>query len=232
LKAIQDRDGFRAFKIRVGKPFGHDVDEWPGRTESILKTVRTGLGDETLLYADANSGFTPARAIEVGRIMEDYGYCHFEEPCPYPELEWTKEVADALDVPVAGGEQDTSMAQWRRMIGMRAVDIVQPDICYVGGFSRALKVAAVANDAGIPCTPHAANRSMLSVFTLHLLAAVGNPGAYMEHSIESTPWTEGLFDPALLAVRDGQVSIPEDPGWGIAVSPDWLASAQYQESVL
>ena len=102
-------------------------------------------------------------------MLEDNGVCHFEEPCPYWELEWTAEVAAALDVPVAGGEQDVDLAQWQRMIAMPAVDIVQHDICYVGALTRALRVAAMADEAGLPCVPHSANRSMVTVFTLHML---------------------------------------------------------------
>lgn len=63
-------------------------------------------------------------------------------------------MAAALDIPVSGGEQDISLAQFRRMIANRAVDIVQPDIGYIGGVSRARKVAVLAEAASIPCTPH------------------------------------------------------------------------------
>ena len=230
LQRLADTDGYQAFKIRVGKPFGHDQDEWPGRTESIISTVRRALGDAPLLYADANSGFTPARAVAVGHMLEDHGYCHYEEPCPYPELEWTKAVADALEIPVAGGEQDTSMSTWQRMIRMRAVDIVQPDICYIGGFSRALKVAKLAAEAGLPCTPHAANRSLLAVFTMHLLAAIDNGGRYMEHSIEATPWTDAMFEPSVLDVHEGMVTVPPGPGWGVSIAGRWLETADYQVS--
>ena len=103
--------------------------------------MRKALGDKVALLADANSGFSPKRAIEVGRLLEDNGISHFEEPCPYWELEQTKEVRDALDIDVTGGEQDCWLPVWRRMIEMRAVDIVQPDVCYVGGISRTLRVA-------------------------------------------------------------------------------------------
>ncbi len=230
LQRLTEVEGYQAFKIRVGMPFGHDRDQWPGRTEAVIALVRQRLGDQVALYADANSGFSPRRAIEVGHLLEDYGYAHYEEPCPYPELEWTQEVSDALEIAVAGGEQDTSMTVCRRMIGMRAVDIVQPDVCYVGGFSRALRVAKMAAEAGLACTPHAANRSLLSVFTLHLLAAIDNGGAYMEHSIEPTAWTEPLFDPSWLAVHDGAVEVPPGPGWGVEVNPGWLDQAEYQVS--
>ena len=229
LARLKDSHGFRAFKIRVGDVCSHDLDKWPGRTEALVPTVRKAIGDETALLVDGNSCYTPKRAIEVGRILEDNNGCHFEEPCPYWELEWTAEVAEALDVPVAGGEQDVDLAQWRRMIAMPAVDIVQPDICYVGGLTRALRVAAMAEKAGMPCVPHSANLSMVTVFTLHMLGAIANAGPYLEFSIEPSRWTDGLYTPALEA-KDGNVAIPDGPGWGVTINPDWLERAEYHIS--
>ncbi|MDF2961308.1 MAG: mandelate racemase/muconate lactonizing enzyme family protein [Paenibacillus sp.] len=231
IKRLKETRGFRAFKIRIGNNFGNDTDVYPGRTEEVVRAVRAAIGDDTLLYVDANSGYTPNKAIETGHMLAQYGVCHFEEPCPYMELEWTKWVADALDIPVTGGEQDTDLAQFRRMIEMRAVDIVQPDICYAGGLSRAIEVAKMADAVGMTCTPHAANLSMLTVFTLHMVAAIPNAGTYMEYTIEEDAWTGGLFTQPL-EVHDGKVQVPEGPGWGITVSPDWLAKAEYRISEL
>lgn len=218
--------GFGAFKLKIGKRLGHGEDEWPGRTESVVRAVRKAVGEKVPLLVDANSGYTPAKAIEVGRVLEEQGVCHFEEPCPYWELEQTAEVAAALEVPVGGGEQDTDLAQFRRMIRMGAVDIVQPDVCYVGGLSRALRVAAMAADAGLPITPHSpgGSGSMIRVFTLHYVAAIGNAGPFMEYSIEPGGQKTGLYEPVLLA-RDGELEVPEGPGWGVTIRAEWLAAA-------
>jgi L-alanine-DL-glutamate epimerase-like enolase superfamily enzyme len=229
LVQLRDQRGFRAFKVRVGKVNGRDEDQWPGRTEALLPAVREAVGKDVSLKADGNSCYTPPKAIEVGRLMEESGYDHFEEPCPYWELEWTAEVAAALDLPVAGGEQDNDLAQWRRMIAMGAVDIVQPDICYMGGLLRTLRVARMAGKAGLPCVPHSANLAMVTVFTLHMLAAIPNAGPFLEYSIEDAPWTGGLYEPALEVV-DGNVPIPAGPGWGVRVSPTWLEKAETQRS--
>jgi len=166
-------------------------------------------------------------------MLEENRICHFEEPCPYWELDWTAEVARALDIDVTGGEQDWDLTIWRRMIDMRAVDVVQPDVCYIGGVSRMLKVAQMAEAAGLPVTPHSANLSLVTVFTLHIMGALPNAGPYVEFSIESNagyyPWQEGLYDPVLI-VRDGNVQIPADPGWGVTIRQDWLDRANYQIS--
>jgi len=229
LVRLRDTKGFRAFKIRIGKRTGHDQDQWPGRTEALVPAVRKAIGDDVSLLVDANSCYTPPRAIEVGRLLEDNNVCHLEEPCPYWELEWTAKVTAAIKVPVAGGEQDNDLAQWRRMIRMRAVDIVQPDICYIGGLTRALRVAAMAAEAKMPCVPHSANPSMVTVFTLHMLGAIPNAGPHLEFSIEPANWTKDLYYPAL-KVNDGKVAIPDGPGWGVTVNPKWLAKATHEIS--
>ena len=154
---LRDRFGFDAFKFRVAAEYGHDVDEWPGRTEAIVPAVRRALGPKAALLVDANSGFSPSRAIEVGKLLAAEGVEHFEEPCLYWELEQTKQVSEALDIAVTGGEQDCDLSIWRVICGQRIVDIAQPDVLYVGGIGRALKVAKLAEAAGLKVTPHAAN---------------------------------------------------------------------------
>jgi len=229
LVRLRDEKGYRAFKVRVGKVNGRNEDQWPGRTEAVVPAVRKAVGEGVSLKVDGNSCYSPDRAIEVGRLLEEHAYDHFEEPCPYWELEWTARVAAALDVAVAGGEQDNDLAQWRRMIALPAVDIVQPDICYLGGLLRTLRVARMAEKAGMPCVPHSANLAMVTVFTLHLLAAIPNAGPFLEYSIEDALWTEGLFEPALRVV-DGDVPMSEEPGWGVHFSPAWLEKAERQRS--
>ena len=198
-----------------------------------MPAVRRALGDDVALLVDANSGFSPARAIELGRLLEDQGVCHFEEPCPYWELEQTRQVTAALNLDVTGGEQDWDLTIWRRMIDLRAVDVVQPDVCYIGGIRRMLKVAQMAEEAGLPVTPHSANLSLVTIFTLHVMGALTNAGPYVEFSIEPNesyyPWQEGLYDP-VPRVRDGMVQIPTDPGWGVMIRQDWLDRADYQRS--
>ncbi len=233
LKRLRDQYGFDAFKIRVGAECGHDRDEWSGRTEEIIPAMREALGDDVAILADANSCYSPARAIEVGKILQDHGYGHFEEPCPYWEFEQTKEVADALEIDVSGGEQDCDLPTWRHMIEMRAVDIIQPDVCYLGGLTRTLRVAKMGQQVGLPCTPHCANLSMVTLFTMHLLGALPNAGKYLEFSIEGAdyyPWQEGLFVKSPYDIVAGRAQIPDAPGWGVEINQRWLDKADYMVS--
>ena len=235
LVKLRDTKGFDAFKFRVGAECGRGEDEWPGRTEEIVPTLRKAMGDDIALLVDANSCYPPEQAIEVGKMLQDNGISHFEEPCPYWEYEQTKQVTDALEIDVTGGEQDCELQNWRRMIAMRAVDIVQPDICYLGGLTRTLRVAEMAEHANIPCTPHCANLSMVTLFTMHLLRAIPNAGKYLEFSIEEEdyyPWQYDLFVNSPYEIEEGHAVVTDEPGWGVEVSPEWIASANYQVSEL
>ena len=233
LVRLRDAHGFDAFKIRAGAEVGRDQDEWPGRTEEIIPTVRRVLGPDVDLLIDANSCYSADRAIEIGRILEDWGYCHYEEPCPYWDLGQTRKVCRTLTIDVTGGEQDCELANWRRIVEGRVVDIVQPDILYVGGLSRALRVARMASDKDIPVTPHCANLSMVTLFTMHFLKALPNAGNYLEFSIEGPeyyPWQYGLFVESPYKVDNGCVTVSERPGWGVDINPEWLARSTYQIS--
>jgi L-alanine-DL-glutamate epimerase-like enolase superfamily enzyme len=234
LTVLRDTQGFDAFKVRVGSECGQDRDEWPGRTEAIIPTIREALGPEAALLVDGNSGFGPDHAIKVGRILEDNGYEHFEEPCPYWELEQTADVARALSIDVAGGEQDWDLQNWKRMIALRAVDILQPDILYVGGVILAREVARMGQAAGLPCTPHAANLSLVTLFTMHLMRAIPNAGRYLEFSIEGDayyPWQRDLFRNDPYRIEDGNVAVSDAPGWGVEMNPEWLAKSMYKSSI-
>jgi L-alanine-DL-glutamate epimerase-like enolase superfamily enzyme len=232
MLALREQYGYRAFKFRIGRECGHDADQWPGRTEAIVKLMRDTLGDDATLLVDANSCYSPQKAIEIGHLLTDYGISHFEEPCPYWELDWTRQVTQALDIDVTGGEQDNNMIVWKQMIDSRAVDVIQPDICYMGGITRTLQVADYAHRAGLPCTLHSANLSLVTLFSMHFMAAIDNPGKYVEFSIEGLdyyPWQDRIFTPGY-QIRDGNAQISAAPGWGIEINPEWLTLADYRVS--
>jgi L-alanine-DL-glutamate epimerase-like enolase superfamily enzyme len=230
---LRDELGFTAFKWRVGRECGRDLDEWPGRTETVVETVSGALGEGIDKLVDANSCYTAGMAIRVGHMLEDNGIGHFEEPCPYWDYEQTAAVRAELALDVTGGEQDCEFATWARMFDLGAVDVAQPDVMYMGGLTRTLEVCRMAQAAGLPVTPHAANLSLVTMCTMHLLRAIPNAGKYLELSIEGPeyyPWQQGLFLGDPYRVEGGHVMVPDAPGWGVEVNPDWLAKADYQVS--
>ena len=231
---LRDEMGINSFKFRVGKEASRNGDAWPGRTEEMIKGVGSTLADSCTLLVDANSSYTPDRAIEVGEMLQDYGISQYEEPCPYWEIEWTAEVTRALDLKVSGGEQDNDLSQWRRIVSIPSVDIIQPDPLYLGGVVRTVRAAQMAAQKEIPCVPHSANLCMVTVFAMHIMRAIPNAGPYLEYTIEFDDGinevARELYSPNLKIV-DGQLDMPSAPGWGVEFSKEWLDKADYEVSV-
>lgn len=233
LADLRAEKGYEAFKIRVGgsDSCGDNEDQWPGRTEEVVPTVREAIGDDATLFVDANSAYSPAGALDVDReVLAPNDIAHFEEPCPYWELDWTAEVTETAATTVASGEQDCFLKQWERIVDRPVIDIIQPDVCYLGGLTRTLRVCEMAAERGLPVRPHAANHSLVLVFTLHLNAAIDNAAPYVEYSVEDH-WGENLLA-TQPNVENGAVSVPDGPGWGVEVADDWLSAAQYEKSEL
>lgn len=153
LVRLRDEKGFTAFKWRVGAEYGRDADEWPGSTEEVIPFVSKALGDDVEKLVDGNSGFTPRRAIEVGRMLEQNGIGHFEEPCRYWDYDQTAEVRRALSIDVAGGEQDCELSMWQLSIEHQAVDILQPASCILAGCTGRWRSAAWARPPGCRSRP-------------------------------------------------------------------------------
>lgn len=212
LRELLEKSGAKALKFRVGGRMSRNADAMPGRTERLIPLVRKAFGDGIAIHADANSSYDAAHAIRIGRMLEEIRAVYFEEPCEFDHLEETKEVADALTIPVAGGEQEYSHWRFRWMILHRGVDIVQPDLHYYGGMIRSIRVARMADVARMPTTVHISG-GFGFVYMLHFASCIRDPGAYQEYKL-GTERYGAWFDPPI-RVRDGKMSIPSGPGVGI-----------------
>ncbi len=216
--------GAKAVKFKIGGRMSRNVDTYPGRTETLMNLARKRLGDGMILFADANGSYNAGKGIEVGRMLEQLGVKFFEEPCPWEELGETKKVADALDMAVAAGEQDASLWRFQWMIDNGVVNIVQPDLNYNGGFIRALRVARMAKQAGIPIIPHNTQTGATSVNILQFASAVENIGGFMEYPHRGMAKKESWYTPNF-AIEDGHIAVPQGPGLGIEIDPGYLAGA-------
>ncbi|MEM6314123.1 MAG: enolase C-terminal domain-like protein, partial [Planctomycetota bacterium] len=104
-----ERTGATALKVKIGGRMSRNADSIPGRTQALVEHARRTLPDATL-YVDANGSYDPAHAIEVGRMLEANAVAWFEEPCEWEAFRDTWRVAGVLDIPVAGGEQESRSA--------------------------------------------------------------------------------------------------------------------------
>jgi L-alanine-DL-glutamate epimerase-like enolase superfamily enzyme len=224
LKRIVTESGAKALKFRVGGRMSKNADSLPGRTERLIPLVRETFGPEMTIYADSNSSYDAAQAIRVGRLMEEYHYGFFEEPCRFDHLEETKEVADALRIPIAAGEQEFSEAGFRWMIAHRAVDIVQPDLHYHGGFIRSMRIARMAHAAGMLCTPHMSGSGLGYLDAAIFASCIDNPVPFTE--FKGNAEIPVSSPTSSLKCEAGMVRVPSGPGFGVTIDPAFLREAK------
>lgn len=224
-KAVAEYDT-HALKVKVGYQYAGTTDIHyqgvPGKTEKLIPLLRLTYGDNMSLYADSNGYYNVSEAIRVGRLLEEYKYSYFEEPVMYDHFEEIKEVADALTIPVANGEQDQSFVHFRWSLANDGLDIVQPDIYYFGGMIRAMKVALMAEAFGKTIIPHMSGGGLGFLYDYILVSVVPNAGAH--HEFKGLD-TNVKFDcpTSPLKIVNGKIKVPSGPGMGVIIDPDFIA---------
>jgi len=218
-----------ALKIKVGGLMfmtkDHKAVGPKGRTETMIPLIRKNFGDDMALYADANGFYSVGEALRVGRLLEEYRYGFFEEPVLFDWYEETKQVADGLSLPVAGGEQEYSLHGFRWLIANDGLEIVQPDNYYFGGMIRSMKVARMAKAFGKECTPHMSGGGLGYLYMIHFVSAL--PNACPHHEFKGLR-TDVQFEckTSPLSVMEGKIQVPTGPGLGVDIDPDYMKKHQ------
>ena len=192
--------GIGGIKIKVGHP---DAAVDRARVEAVRETI----GEDTPLMVDANQQWDRPAALRMGRWLEQFDLVWIEEPLDAYDVEGHRQLADALDTPIATGEMLASVAEHVRLIDARACDILQPDAPRVGGITQFLKLATLADHAGLQLAPHFA-------MEIHLHLAAAYP---REPWVEHFDWLDPLFEERL-ETREGRMLVPDRPGLGITLS--------------
>jgi len=209
----------KALKFKVGGRMSHP-EYPPDRSVKLIPLVRKIFGDQMHLYADSNGSYTAQEAIRVGKILQEYNYEHYEEPVPFDWYEETRQVADALTIPIAGGEQESSMHAFRWLIANDALQIIQPDVYYFGGILRSMKVARMAEAFGKNVVPHISG-GLGFIYMMHFISAVPNAGLYHEFK-ESSKNIPFECKTSVLAIKDGVIKVPTGPGIGIDIDTEFI----------
>jgi L-alanine-DL-glutamate epimerase-like enolase superfamily enzyme len=219
----------KAIKIRagVGDNSGSDADNAPGRTEKLIRMAREMFGDKMVLMIDGNGSYSVKESIRIGKILEEYNYYFWEEPVPWDWYEEQKQVADALKIPMAGGEEEFGMHAFRWLIANNAFDILQPDLFYFGGMIRSMRVARMAEATGKTVVPHLSEGGLGYLYLLHYTSACPNAGEYHEFKLFATKDANGNTIPVEsktepFSSRDGIVKVPTGSGLGIIIDPDYI----------
>lgn len=221
IKKEVEKSRAKAIKFKVGGRMSNNFEEPAGRTEKLIPLVRKTFGDNMVIYADSNGSYTTDEAIRIGKILEEYRIDFYEEPVPFDWYEETREVAETLKIPVAGGEQEASLHNFRWLIANDTLQIVQPDMFYFGGMIRSMKVARMAQAFRKVCTPHISGSGIGYLYMMHFVSAIPNAGPYHEFKgfNEDLPFE---CKTSTLSSDNGVVTVPSGPGLGIEIDPEYV----------
>ncbi len=224
VRGVEDT-GAKAVKFKIGGRMSDNHDASPGRTDTILELAQKKLAGKVTLMADANGSYDAKNAIEIGKRLQQMKYLWFEEPCPWEELSETKKVADALEMKIAFGEQNSSLWQFQWIIDNKVCAVVQPDLNYNGGFIRAARVARMARKVNMWICPHNTQTGAASVNILQFAATTPNIGPWMEYVSRGPAKKESWYTPNF-EIKNGVIPVPTGPGMGLEFDPEFLKSAK------
>lgn len=206
-------DGFYAIKVKVGRPdYRQDI--------VLLAELRAALGEEIELMLDANGVYDAFTALEFGRRVAPYRIYWFEEPFPAEDIDAYIGLKRDLDIPLAAGECESTHYNYKDLITRRAVDVVQPNISRVGGFTAARKLAALAEAHNIPIAPHGVGGAIFLAASLHLSAALPN-FLSLEYNRRPNPLRDDMAIGGF-EFREGELSLPAGPGLGVQLNSEFL----------
>jgi L-alanine-DL-glutamate epimerase-like enolase superfamily enzyme len=223
LQKLVAETGAKAIKFRLGARMRFD-DASTRRDLALIPLTRKTFGDGMTIYADANGSYDIPTSIRIGRLMHEHRLAFLEEPLPFDYYDETKEVADQLTIPVAGGEQESSLRRFRWMVERKGVDVVQPDLFYFGGFVRSIRVARMAAAAGIPCTPHMSDGGLGYLYVAHFASCVPNAGPFQEYKGRD-PSLPVTSDSSPLTSVNGMLKVPTGPGLGVTIDSAFVKAA-------
>jgi L-rhamnonate dehydratase len=219
VTALRER-GFTAVKLGWG-PLGEDAEH----DVRLAAAAKDAAGDGVDILIDAGLGYVEdaKTAIGVARELEQLGIGWLEEPFVPDAYEAYAELADAVDLTIAAGEQDVTRWGFRELIERGHVDLVQPDVTRCGGITETLRIAALAAEYGVATVPHAWKSGIIKAASLHVNAVLPD-ALYQEYCVAETPINTTLTVERLPLEADGCITVPTAPGIGVTLDEDVVAS--------
>jgi L-alanine-DL-glutamate epimerase-like enolase superfamily enzyme len=210
--------GYTAMKFRIGTEWSWDgvtVDRFLGLVRELAKTVAGRME----LMLDGNQRLTVDQALPIAHELDRLGFKWFEEPIPQTDIDGYARLNAAVDLPITGGEQWTTVEQFRPYLERRAYAIVQPDAGWCG-ITELMRIAEMAHHYGVDCCPHSWHNGLMCMENAHAVAALPNPKVLELCMIQGPlQWEIFAEQPT---IRDGWLELPQRPGLGVQLA-DGLA---------
>ncbi len=208
--------GFTAYKFRIGTHWAWDgvtVDRFLGLVRELTQAVNGRME----LMAEGNQRLTEDQALQIGKELDRLGFTWFEEPIPMADIDGYARLSAALDLPISGGEQLTTLEQFRPYLEKKAYGILQPDAGWCG-ISEGYRIAEAAQRYGVDVCPHSWHNGLMAMGNAHLVAALPNPRV-LEVCMHQGPLQWGMIA-SPPEMKDGWMTLPARPGLGVELAPD------------
>lgn len=202
--------GFRRVKLRLGRSEGYDT--------AAVRAVRTAVGKDNDVMADASMRYQLELARRIGRFLDEQKVFWFEEPFAPEDIDSYAALRGTVEVPLAGGENEFGLQGFREMIRAGALDIVQPDASRCGGITETWRIGQMAHDHGLRVATHSWSDAVAVVANAHVVSSIPN-GITVEVDRTGNPFIEDLLAERL-HIRDGHLQLSNAPGLGIELNDD------------
>ncbi|MDD3953081.1 MAG: mandelate racemase/muconate lactonizing enzyme family protein [Lentisphaeria bacterium] len=210
--------GYTAFKFSVSYP------SWPlydaniiRLIESVTSTIRENITNDMLMMFDGHGRYDAAAAIAIGHVLEPYHLYFYEEPVNQLDEKAMKRVADQVKIPIAAGERLESKHDFRKLLEIGAVQVVQPDIAHCNGFLEAYKTSVLADAFSAFVAPHCPMSPVLTIISAHLDAVM--PNFLIQERLHLNDWRNDIITEPL-QVKEGYIEVSDKPGWGIELNEE------------
>lgn len=204
---IEEAERYAALGCRYYKMKIHDPDPLANRRR--VQAVKKALGPGVRMMVDVNQKLDVAGNLRQAAALEDLDLVWYEEPVLADDLAACAEVAHAIRIPVATGENHYTRFEFRELLERKAARYLMPDVCRANGYSETLRIARMAAAYPVAVSPH-----VVYELSIQVCGALSNG-----FLVELMDWMPpDLFDELPRCV-DGYIAIGERPGHGLALAP-------------
>jgi len=226
---LRERYGFTAFKTNPLPPDQHER-AWPRVLEQVeakMALLRDRLGYDVEIGLDPHAKLLePAKAVDLCNVVAPFRPMFVEEPLRPENMEALAGVRAKVSVPIATGEMLYTKWEFRDLLRLQAVDIIQPDICVCGGVTEMKKIAALAEAEYVPVAPHNPMGPVATAVNAQF-AATAPTFLILEYHVDTeSPRRDLVQEPYEMV--DGYLVLPDKPGFGIELNEEYYRQHPYR----
>jgi galactonate dehydratase len=231
----------RGLKVKAMGFTAAKFDPFPGPWRSFIdhrdedfaiayvRAMREALGPDFELLIEAHRRFAPSHAIRIGHRLAEFGIDWYEEPCLSENIDLVAEVRRAVPIPIVTGEAIYTKEAFFDCLVKRAADILNPDICVIGGIGAVLDIAAMAQPQAVVMAPHNYNSTLVGLAaTVHVSAVIPN-FRIAEYFVNFADLCRDISRQSL-TMQDGWIELPTSPGLGVDLDVEKLRAHPPQEA--